>query len=122
MNTKQKGNFGIGCAIKYFTQLNYTVSIPITDSQDYDLIVDNKEKLLKVQVKYTSATQNGHYKVYLRSISGSSRKCYKTVKETSVDLLFIVTEKGDCYLFNIEDVTQSSGICLNLDKDKYKVS
>lgn len=33
-----------------FSKIGYTVSVPITDSQDYDLIVDNGA-LLKVQVK-----------------------------------------------------------------------
>lgn len=28
-------------AMAYFSKIGYTVSVPITDSQDYDLIVDN---------------------------------------------------------------------------------
>lgn len=38
-------------AIAYYSKLGWTISIPVTDSQDYDLIVDTGTKLLKVQVK-----------------------------------------------------------------------
>lgn len=32
MNTKEKGNLGLGQAIAYFTLKGHTVSIPLTDS------------------------------------------------------------------------------------------
>lgn len=35
-------------AIAYYSKLGYTISIPLTDSQDYDLIVDTGTDLLKV--------------------------------------------------------------------------
>ena len=38
INSKRQGNIGIGAAIAWFTVHGYTVSIPLTDSQDYDLI------------------------------------------------------------------------------------
>ena len=34
---KQKGNSGLGVAIGYFMQQGYIVSIPINDTQCYDL-------------------------------------------------------------------------------------
>ena len=40
-NTKEQGNIGLGVAIQYFTQNLYTVSLPLNDSQDYDLIVED---------------------------------------------------------------------------------
>ena len=52
-NFKQQGNIGMAYAIAYYTKLGYVVSIPLTDSQDYDLIIDTGIKLLKVQVKTT---------------------------------------------------------------------
>ena len=36
---KEKGNSGIGLDIAYFTTNGYIVSIPLNDTQDYDLIV-----------------------------------------------------------------------------------
>ena len=53
INSKKQGDIGMCYAIAYFSKLGYTISIPITDSQDYDLIIDNGIELLKVQVKTT---------------------------------------------------------------------
>ena len=94
MNSKLKGNIGIGRAISYYTSIGWTVSLPITDSQSYDLIVDNNEVLYRVQVKYTTQkSKSGKYVVGIRSVSGSSRKVYKTVTKENADILFIVTDE-----------------------------
>jgi HJR/Mrr/RecB family endonuclease len=53
INSKKQGDIGMCYAIAYFSKMGYTVNIPITDSQDYDLIIDREGKLLKVQVKTT---------------------------------------------------------------------
>ena len=50
-NTKIQGSIGLGQAIACFTKLGYIVSVPLNDSQDYDLIVEIDNKLYKVQVK-----------------------------------------------------------------------
>ena len=44
---KHIGNAALGTAIGYFTNAGYTVSIPLTDTQDYDLIVDMNGVLKK---------------------------------------------------------------------------
>lgn len=123
MNTKQKGNAGIGAAIAYFTRQGNNVLIPLTDSQDYDLVVDIDGFLNKVQIKYTSQkAPSGNYKIALRSISGSSRQEYKTVQDTNIDYLFCVTEIGDTYLMPITELTHSSTITITDDFVlKYKV-
>lgn len=65
-NSKQQGDVGLGAAIGWFTSKGYTVCIPLTDSQDYDLVVETKGKLEKVQVKTTSSTkENGNSTVWL---------------------------------------------------------
>ena len=48
---KEKGNTSLGIAIAYYSSNGYTVSIPLNDTQDYDLIVDKDNVLKKVQVK-----------------------------------------------------------------------
>jgi hypothetical protein len=123
MNTKQKGNAGIGAAIAYFTRQGHNVLIPLTDSQDYDLVVDIDGFLNKVQIKYTAQkAPSGKYIVPLRSISGSSGKEYKTVSNTDIDYLFCVTENNDCYLLPITEVTNASTITItNEFSNKYKI-
>lgn len=37
-NTKEQGTIGLGKAIAYFTSRGFVVSIPLNDSQDYDLV------------------------------------------------------------------------------------
>ena len=51
---KEKGNTGLGIAIAYYTSNGYIVSIPLNDTQDYDLVVDKNDIIRKVQVKFTS--------------------------------------------------------------------
>ena len=94
-NSRQKGDVGLGCAIAYFAQQNWTVSIPLTDSQSYDLIIDDKNGLKKVQVKTTEQQEpNGVFKVDLRTCGGN--QSFKTVKKfdhSTSDLLFVLTDK-----------------------------
>lgn len=42
-NNKQKGNAGMALAIAYFGANGYTVSIPLNDTQWYDLVVEKDE-------------------------------------------------------------------------------
>ena len=66
VNFKKQGDVGMCYAIAYYSKLGWTISIPVTDSQDYDLIVDTGTKLLKVQVKTT--TQKSNYGVYIANL------------------------------------------------------
>ena len=74
---KQIGNTSLGIAIAYFSSHGYVVSLPLNDTQDYDLVVDDGSSLLKIQVKGTS---------------------YRTIKDTKIDYLFVVTADKDLYL------------------------
>ena len=72
---KEKGNTGLGIAIAYFSSHGYIVSIPLNDTQDYDLIVDKNDIIKKVQVKSTSCkTKYGIYQVSIKSCGGTKRK------------------------------------------------
>ncbi len=100
---KEKGNSGLGMAIAYFSTNGYTVSIPLNDTQDYDLIIEKNNIFESVQVKSTGCkTKYGNYQLALKSCGGTSGKTYKTVVETNVDLLFVLTEDMSLYLLPIE--------------------
>lgn len=96
INSKKQGDIGMCYAMAYYAKLGWTVSVPVTDSQDYDLVVDNGTRLFKVQVKTTkSISPSGNYIVSLRTIGGNrsgTGKC-KDFSENSSDL----TDSGDCY-------------------------
>ena len=101
-NTKQQGNIGLGSAIQYFTQNLYLVSLPLNDSQDYDLVVEDRDGTLKkVQVKTsTQLNEYGTYSVNLRVLGGNSKSNYvhKKANEVIYDWLFILCDNGDRYL------------------------
>ena len=106
-------------AIAYFGSNGYTVSIPLNDTQDYDLVVDLNGELQKVQVKATnSKTTKNAYSVPLRTISGTTRKPYKTVRDTDIDLLFCLCGDGSTFLIPKEDIRNTT--CLNLSVQKSK--
>ena len=70
-NSQSQGNVGMGQAIAYYTQKGQTVSIPLNDCQEYDLVVEYPDGLKKVQVKTTkSKAPSGRYVVGLRTMSG----------------------------------------------------
>ena len=118
---KEKGNSGIGIALAYFATQGYVVSLPLNDTQDYDLVFDNG-KLNRVQVKATGTrSPNGHSLVSLKSCGGSSRLVYKTVIETDIEYLFVVNEKMMMWLIPIEALTQIQSVRLNENYDKYIV-
>lgn len=116
-NSKQQGNIGLGKAIHYFTLNGYIVSLPLNDSQDYDLIVDNGI-LNKVQVKTTKyISQYGIYKVNLRVGGGNSKHNYirKNGKEVKYDLLFILCDDGSQYIIP-KSYIKSNKNCVSLGK------
>lgn len=121
-SNKEKGNAGLGIAIAYYSANGYTVSIPLNDTQDYDLIVDKYGKLMKVQVKSTSCkTKYGNYQVALKSCGGTKGKTYKTLIDTKIDLLCIVTDNIDIYVIPIEKIKNISTINLCNKYIQYKV-
>lgn len=119
---KKKGNSGIGIAIAYFSTNGYTVSIPLNDTQDYDLVVEKENVFYSVQVKTTGCkTKYQNYQVALKSCGGTKGVTYKTFIDTNVDLLFIVNDKLEMYLLPKEKIKNKSTLNLCKKYEKYKV-
>lgn len=101
-NTKAQGTVGLGSAIEYFTRNNYIVSLPLNDSQDYDMIVDGEEGLKKVQVRTSNAkSKHNSYNVSVRVSGGSATKksqIRKAGTDMKYDLLFVLCGDGTKYL------------------------
>lgn len=120
---KEKGNTSLGIAIAYYSSNGYTVSIPLNDTQDYDLIVDKNNILKRVQVKSTGCkTKYGKYQVALKSCGGTKGKTYKTVIETNIDELFVLTADLGIYIIPIEEVNNKSTLNICDKYEKYKVN
>ncbi len=120
--SKEKGNTGLGIAIAYYTSNGYTVSIPLNDTQDYDLVVDKNNILKKVQVKTTGCkTKYGTYQVALKSCGGTRGNTYKTLIDTKIDELFILADNLDIYILPIEKIYNKSTLNLCSKYQKYKI-
>jgi len=122
-NSKMQGNAGIGSAINYFVKNGYIVSIPLTDTQEYDLVVEINNELKKVQVKTTFClTKNGFYKADLRTSGGNRSRNYNILfNKVNIDYLFILTESNDAYFIDCKKVKGSSTITLGEDYKEFKI-
>ena len=82
--TQRKGDTAVAQAIATFTRLGYDVSLPLTESAAYDLIVDENGILRKVQVRYCSTVE-----VDLRRIHSNSKGyVVKKTREDAYDCLY----------------------------------
>lgn len=119
---KEKGNSSLGIAIAYYSSNGYTVSIPLNDTQDYDLIVDKDNVLRKVQVKSSSCkTKYGNYQVALKSCGWTKGRTYKTIIETNVDEVFILLENLEIYIIPVEEIKNKSTLNICNKYHKYRV-
>lgn len=124
VNSKKQGDVGLGLAIAWFTMNGFHVSIPLTDSQDYDLVVDIDDRLCKVQVRTTYHRRDtGNYQVNLRVLGGNRSGTGKTkhFDPSRIDYLFVVTDAGDRYLIPARQIAAKSVISLCEKYAGYKV-
>lgn len=124
MSWKSQADLGLGRAIAYFTNYGYTVSIPLTDSQPYDLVVDMGDRLVRVQVKTTSYKVHGFFVVALRTCGGNRSGAGKITRidAAKVDYLFAVTTSGEMYLIPTGELGCTSTIALNETRAQYRVA
>jgi len=121
-NSRKQGDVGLGIAIGYFASKGHCVLVPLTDNQEYDLVIDDGA-LKKVQVKTTRCQkENGNYEVALQTKGGNQSwsGVAKNFDHTKVDLLFVLTEAGDKYLFP-SDVVPRTKITLCDKYESYKL-
>lgn len=111
-------------AIAYYSKMGWTISIPITDSQDYDLIVDTNSSLLKVQVKTTiQKSPAGASIVSLRTNGGNkSGNTSKNFDENECDLLFVMTDTPEFFSIPRKEIIAVSTITLSEKYLPYKVT
>lgn len=73
-------------------------------------------------MKATSCkTKYDKYQVALKSCGGTKGKTYKTVIETNIDELFIVTDTMNIFIIPIEVIKNKSTINLCEKYEKYKI-
>lgn len=119
----KQGNIGLGQAIAYYAYLGIPISLPLNDTQKYDLIIDRNDKLYKVSVKTTRFMEYGNYKVALKNCGGSSGKSViRNFDNTTCDIVFVYTKDGDMYEIPSSEIKVKTMLTLNDSCDKYKVN
>jgi hypothetical protein len=94
--TQRKGDIATSRAIATFTALGYDVSIPLTESAAYDLVVDDGHQLARVQCKFANDRRR---QVDLRRIhSKSSGYVVKRAVEGTYDWLYVLDGGDSEYL------------------------
>lgn len=93
--TQRKGDIAVSQAIATFTKYGCDVLLPITESAAYDLVVDTKGSLKRIQVKYTSGKD-----IDLRNIHSNSKGyVVKKVDKKAYDWLYVYTKSGEEFLY-----------------------
>ena len=118
-----QGNIGFGKAIEYFTSQGIPVSIPLNDTQKYDLIADFNGGLQRISIKTSRYTQNGlSFEVALKNSGGSSGKSViRNFDNTSCDYVFIYTADESLYLIPSKEITASNSIKVGNKYTEFKV-
>lgn len=112
-SNKEKGRMGLALAISYFTYAGYTISIPLNDTQWYDLIIEKDGKFETVQCKFTGSKDNS---ISLRQCGGTKGTVYDNIlNHSELDYLFCVDIKMNMYLIPVEAIKVSGNkSCISL--------
>jgi hypothetical protein len=77
-NPRGQGLLGVTDAIAFFGSRGWPVSVPLIDSQPYDLIVDDAGTLHRVQVETTTCrSRSGAFTVTLSTSGGARMATYR---------------------------------------------
>ena len=103
-------------AINYFTIKGYTISLPINDTQWYDLIIEKDGIFETVQCK---ATQTSEGTIDFRSTGGTKGVEYDNLKNHSeLDWLFCVDKNLNMWLFPVKELNNNRQIKLRTEPNK----
>lgn len=116
----------MGAAIAYYSQEEYEISVPLTDSTYYDLLIEKSGTVEKVQCKTTRyKTKYGSFQVQLATAGGNqSFTTKKNMDFSIIDWIFILTSDGRWYNIPTFELSHLAGGALTLGKkyDKFLVN
>ena len=104
MSRKQTGRIGLSMAINYFTIQGYTISLPMNDTQWYDLIIEKDGIFETVQCK---ATETEESTIDFRSTGGTKGSEYDNIhNHKDLDYLFCVNKDLNMWLIPVKDLSE----------------
>ena len=105
MTNREIGRIGLSMAINYFTIQGYTVSLPLNDTQWYDMVVEKDKKFYTVQCK---ATMTQDDTIVLKSCGGTKGTAYdNVVNHPELDYIFAVNKNLECQLIPVSAIIKS---------------
>lgn len=119
METRYKGQIAELKACIKALEKGFIISKPVVDSR-YDLVIDDGEKLWRVQVKYCDNTESNRgtsASVGLRRWAGSNSKITRNYKASEIDALVVYLPATDkLYWIPAERIDDKPSISLSLKK------
>jgi len=118
-----QGNIGLGKAIEYFTSHQIPISIPLNDTQPYDLVVELNNELKRISVKTSNnKTQYNTYVVNLRNCGGSSGKNKnRPFNNNTCDYVFVLTGDNKTYFIPSNKIDNVNSINIGKKYTEYEV-
>ena len=121
-NTRHQGDAGLGIAIAYFSRIGAKVGIPLTDSQPYDLMVDDGQQLARVQVRTTTVREGHAYVVGLKTVGGNKTQLItKVFDPKAYEWLFVVCGDATAYLIPTTAIRAKYSIFLGRKYEPYRL-
>ena len=104
-NRKQIGRIGLSMAIAYFTSEGYTISLPMNDTQWYDLVIEKDGIFETVQCKGTETEDNT---ISLRNTGGTKGTVYDNVtNHKNLSYLFCTNKELSMWCIPMEELLKS---------------
>ena len=122
-NPREQGLLGLTDAIAWFGANGYLVNLPLIDAQPYDLVVDDGQRLQRVQVKTT--TYRSPYGVFVvRLATSGGNQSFHTVKpfdKEASEVLYVLTDDGGWFLIPTEVIRSRRTLSLGARMAGYRV-
>ncbi len=95
-NPRRQGDIGEAAAIAWLTRAGFGVWVPLGHSPDADLIAQRDDRLLRVQVKTSTALRSDRYEVSLATKGGNRSWSgrVKTFDPSRYEYLFVLVGDG----------------------------
>lgn len=122
-NSRKQGDVGLGMAVAYGTRNGYTVLLPLTDNQSYDICYDMEDGLKRISVKTTFCLRDEKYfQVNLRVFGGNKSGQHVTKFDSSkVEYVFVLCDDGTQYFIPSKNIKSTTSLVLYSPWDKYKI-
>ena len=113
-NPRRQGDIGEAAAIAWLTRAGFGVWIPLGHSPDADLIAQRDDRLLRVQVKTSTALRNDRYEVSLATKGGNRSWSgrVKTIDPSRYEYLFVLVGDGRQWFIPAAQITAKTMVLL----------